>query len=48
MWDFLLYAVIPVNEYRNYFGSIAGQNLARRGKLNWILGERRAEQGEAM
>lgn len=28
---------------KNYFGPIAEHNLAGWGKLNWVLGERRAD-----
>ena len=36
----LLYAVNITVELRNSLGLLIGQNLGRRGKLNWMLGER--------
>ena len=43
MWDSSLYAVNIIGLIKDCFGPIAGQNLARQGKLNRMLEERRME-----
>ena len=40
LWDFPLYAVITINEKRNCFGPVAGQNLGRQEKMELNAGRK--------